>query len=384
MITNVGDFYSALSGDPQRISLYLTSRGWHPNEESGGTLWVAHDESFEVFVPRYRTMRGYASYVRSMLQTLATVESRSEPQIAHEISISDADVQYVHTDPDTDPGTTPIDEGVKAFESLRLWVLSGAVSATGDRPRLVQPARKPAQALDFMRSVRLGPTFEGSYVLTVYIPVPPLIGQTTIEVDHPQISYLNQPFQRRVSLKLHEATIAALRAADEVIQRREGIEAFTRRAAKGVNANLCEALAGFTSRDGGDAQIDFSWALSRPVEPATPIAFNRDHVTVLREAAQEMRASAPEDDVTVIGAVVRLHREGKLGPGEVSIAGIVEGGFNDRLRRIWLDLPEDDYSLATHAHQSGASVSVTGSLVRRGNRYFMKNPSEFAVRDENV
>lgn len=309
MITNVGDFYSALSGDPQRISLYLTSRGWQPQEESGGTLWLAHDEAYEVFVPRYRTMRGYASYVRNMLKTLSTVESRSESQIAHEISVSDADVQYVHTDPDTDPGTTPIDEGVKAFESLRLWVLSGAVSATGDKPRLVQPARKPAQALEFMRGVRLGPTFEGSYVLTVYIPVPPHIGQTAIEVDHPQIKLLSQPFQRRVSLRLREATIEALNAADEVIRRREGIEAFTRRAEKGVNANLCEALTGFTSREGGDARIDFSWALSRPVEPGAPIALGRDHVTVLREAAQEMRAAAPEDDVTVIGAVVRLHRK---------------------------------------------------------------------------
>ncbi|MFJ2957077.1 hypothetical protein [Streptomyces sp. NPDC087270] len=318
-----------------------------------------------------------------MLKTLAVAEGRNEAQIALEISVSDADVQFVHTDPDADPGTTPINEGVRAFESLRQWVLSGAVSATSGKARLVQPARKPAAALDFMRAVRLGPTFEGSYVLTVYIPVPPLIGQTAIEVDHPQIRLLNQPFQRRVSLKLREATRAAISAADEVIQRREGIEAFTRRAELGVNANLCEALTGFTSREGGGARIDFSWALSRPVEPEAPIVLNRDQVVVLTEAAQDLRAAAPEDDVTVIGAVVRLHREGKLGPGEVSIAGIVEGGFNDRLRRIWLDLAEEDYSVATRAHESGASVSVTGSLVKRGNRYVMQNTSGFSVRHDS-
>ncbi|MFD6113298.1 hypothetical protein ACFWG0_24740 [Streptomyces yangpuensis] len=317
-----------------------------------------------------------------MLTTLESAEGRSRARISLEISVSDADVQYIRTDPNTDPGTTPIEDGVRAFESLRQWVLSGAVSASSEQARLVQPARKPTAALDFMRTVRLGPTFEGSYILTVYIPVPPQIGQTEIEVDHPQLRRLSQPFQRRVSLKLREATIAAVSAADDVIQRRVGMEAFTERADKGVNANLCEALTGFTSQDAGEASIDFSWALSRPVEPTAPITLNRDHASVLREAASELRAAAPEEDVTITGAVVRLHREGAIGPGEISIAGIVEGGTNDRLRRIWLELPETDYSVATRAHESGATVSVTGNLSKRGNRSVLRNPANFSIRPE--
>ncbi|MET8447407.1 hypothetical protein [Streptomyces sp. NPDC005209] len=383
MIDNLGGFHFAQASDPQRVSLYLTSHNWNPQEEQGGTLWVAADEGYEVFVPRHRQMRGFESYIRTLLKTLSVAEGRSEEKIRLEISTSDADVQYIHTDPEADPGTTPIEEGVKAFESLRQWVLAGAVSESADRVRLVQPARKPAKALEFMRSVRLGPTFEGSYILTAYIPVPPLIGQTEIDVDDPRVRALSQPFERRVSLKLRQATQAAVTAADEVIQRRVGMEAFTERAEKGVNANLCEALAGFTAREGGEARIDFSWALSRPVEPAAAIALSRDQVTILREAAKEMRAQAPEDDVTAVGAVVRLHREGAFGAGEISIAGIIEGSANERLRRIWLELAEDDYSQATRAHESGATVSVTGSLVKRGNRYFLQNPSVFTVLPEN-
>ncbi|WP_158718338.1 MULTISPECIES: hypothetical protein [Streptomyces] len=379
---DIEGFHFAQSSDPQRISLYLTSRGWHPHEDIGGTIWTANDNAFEVFVPRHRSMRGYASYIQDLLTTLESAEGRSRARISLEISVSDADVQYIRTDPNTDPGTTPIEDGVRAFESLRQWVLSGAVSASSDQARLVQPARKPTAALDFMRTVRLGPTFEGSYILTVYIPVPPQIGQTEIEVDHPQLRRLSQPFQRRVSLKLREATIAAISAADDVIQRRVGMEAFTERADKGVNANLCEALTGFTAQDAGEASIDFSWALSRPVEPTAPITLNRDHASVLREAASELRAAAPEEDVTITGAVVRLHREGAIGPGEISIAGIVEGGTNDRLRRIWLELPESDYSVATRAHESGATVSVTGNLSKRGNRSVLRNPTNFSIRPE--
>ncbi|WP_147409103.1 hypothetical protein [Kitasatospora xanthocidica] len=312
-----------------------------------------------------------------MLETLAAVEERNLNQIVVEIARSDADVQYVRTRPSGDSGTTPIEDGVKAFESLHQWVLVNAVSASSDRHRLVQPSRKPAQALDFMRSVRLGPTLEGSYILTVYIPIPPLIGQMTLETaGFPEIE---QPFERRVSLSLRESTAQAVAAADEVIRLGRGMESFTERVGNGVNANLCEALSGLSAGSSEPVDIEFSWALSRPMEPTRPIVVTSNHTAVLREAAQELRAQTPAEDVRVVGAVVRLHREGSMGPGEVSIAGIVEGDLNDKLRRVWFDLPEDSYGIATQAHERGTTVSVTGTLVRRGNRYVLQHPSDFYV-----
>lgn len=379
MIAGMNALHFSHAPNPQRISLYLSSRSWAPVAQPGGTLWNSHDDEYQIFVPRSTKMRGYEKYIEDALKTLSVAENRGQAQIGLEISASDADVQYVVTDADADPGTTPIEDGVRAFESLRLWVLSGAVSASSESPRLVQPSRKPVQALDFMRTVRLGPTLEGSYVLTVYIPIPPLIGQTAIEMQDPRHVLATLPFERRVSLGLREATQEALNAASDVIHRREDMDAFTRRASKGVNANICEALAGFSPETSRDVKIDFSWALSRPVEPSPTLYVSHDQRTILKQAAQELRAQAPEEDVTIVGAVVRLHREGAFGPGEVSIAGIIEGGQNDRLRRVWLDLPEEDYSRATQAHESGATVAVTGSLIRRGTRYMLQNPSSFNV-----
>lgn len=324
-------------------------------------------------------MRGYDTYIHDMLETLATVEGRSARQIVVEIARSDADVQYVRTRPSGDPGTTPIEDGVRAFESLHQWVLVNAVSASSDRQRLVQPSRKPAQALDFMRSVRLGPTFEGSYVLTVYIPIPPLIGQLVSDTPGSGVLEMDQPFQRRVSLSLRESTVHAVAAADEVIRLGRGMESFTERVGSGVNANLCEALSGFSNGGSEPVDIDFSWALSRPMEPTPPVVVTPNHVAVLREAAKELRARTPEEDVRVVGAVVRLHREGSTGPGEVCIAGIVDGDLNDRLRRVWCDLPEESYGIATQAHDRGATVSVTGTLARRGNRYVLQHPGDFYV-----
>jgi hypothetical protein len=76
----------------------------------------------------------------------------------------------------------------------------------------------------------------------------------------------------------------------------------------------------------------------------------------------------------VEGNVVRLHREGS-GAGEISIAGAIDG--EDRLRRVWMSLADEDYTVATRAHAEMSTVSVRGDLVRRGNRLFLTNPTGF-------
>lgn len=386
MVTGVTGFTSSHASDPQRISLYLSSRGWRPSLDAGGTVWQSHEDEFEVFVPKSPAMRGYMTYIQDMIRTLSAAEERSESQIALEISTSDADVQFIHTHPESEPGTTPIEEGVKAFESLRLWVLAGAVSASSPRQKPIQPTRKPSQALDFMQTVRLGPTLEGSYVLTVYIPIPIQIGQGFLELEttDPVIRLSIQPFPRKVSLTLREATREAVNAADEVIRLGAGIDSFTRRADKGVNANLCEAVAGMSGGLDHTVDINFSWSLSRPVEPTPPVSISPSHSTILREAARELRAAVPEEDVRVVGAVVRLHRDGSLGPGEVSVAGAIEGDVSSRLRRVWFDLPEPDYARATRAHEVGSTVSVVGNLIRHGNRHILQNPRGFEILPDVV
>jgi hypothetical protein len=110
-----------------------------------------------------------------------------------------------------------------------------------------------------------------------------------------------------------------------------------------------------------------------------PVRFRRDHLPVLKEAAVELRARTPEEDVVVIGKVVRLHREAG-GAGEITLVGRVDD--QEPLRRIWLDLPTDDYATAMRAHQEMREVSVAGNLVRRGTRYVLAQPAGFRIRGE--
>lgn len=186
-----------------------------------------------------------------------------------------------------------------------------------------------------------------------------------------------EPPERQVSLRLYQAVRAAHEAADAALLSADGLEPFTAGVDQGVSANLCEALAGFGGSAGHQFQISVSLAATRRNAAAlAPVRFRRDHLSVLKEAAVELRARTPEEDVAITGEVVRLHREGQT-TGEITLVGRMED--SEVLRRIWMNLPISYYETAMRAHQEMRQVTVRGSLIRRGTRFYLSGPTGFRV-----
>lgn len=381
----VTDRAALVARSPLELTMYLRAQGWTRQSRSGTSAqWVkvVDGAEFEVLQPLESTLRDYPARVRDILQVLGVVEARSQLDILTDISNVSMDVHTVRTFPGGNvPGTIGLDDGVLAFDSLRNVVAAAAYSVKSDQARAVQPARKPAEVLKFLREVRFGPSFEGSFVLSVFTPVPPRLasGQVSLfDDDPPQAMEPAEPFERQVSLKIYDAVRAAHHAANEALVGPTGLDAFTTAVSDGVSANLCEALAGLGGESGHPFELALRLAPSRPLRSRqlSPIRFRHDHLPVLAAAAQELREHIPEEGVLVVGNVVRLHRE-ETGSGEVTIAGVIDG--EDRLRRFWIDLPPADYDRAVRAHQGMHSVSVRGDLVRRATRLHLKNPTAFQI-----
>jgi hypothetical protein len=379
----VSDRHALAARTPAELSMYLRTRGWHL-EEHNGTLarWTrsAGDVGeFEVLQPLDPAIRDYAARVGDAVATLAVVEDRSELDILHAITEVSADIHLVSIFPaDEPPGLIALEDGVTAYESLRNLVIASAYPVFANQHRVVQPARKPQGLTEFLRTVRIGPALEGSYTLTVHTPVPPRLTQQQSLFDSEAPHWQEYPVERQVSLQLYEAVRAAYEAAEAALLTSDGLDPFTRAVENGLSANLCEALAGLGGNAGHPFQLSLSLAAVRgePRELA-PVRFRRDHLPVIREAAAELRARTPDEDVVVTGEVVRLHRE-PGGAGEITLVGRVDD--QEPLRRIWIDLPSDDYELAMRAHQEMHEVTVTGNLVRRGTRYMLTRASGFRIR----
>jgi hypothetical protein len=364
---------------PSELAMYLRAHEWSMRGRSGtGIQWtkMVGGEEFEALQPQESTVRDYAARVRDLLDVLAVVEDRSELEILGDITSVSMDVHTVRAFPaENSPGMIGLDDGVQAFESVRSLVVAAAYAVSAERPRAVQPARKSAEVLRLLREVRIAPPSEGSFVLAVHTPVPPRLSpaQPALFEEEPV-----EPFERRVSLGLYDAVRAAHNAANDALVGPDGLDAFTEVVPTGVSANLCEALVGLGGEAGHPFELSLRLAPSRPLPTRRfePIRFRRDHLPVLASAAQELRERVPEEGAVVVGNVVRLHREGP-GTGEISIAGAVEG--DERLRRVWMNLGDEDYATATQAHQEMLTVSVRGDLVRRGTRLYLTNPAAFRV-----
>jgi hypothetical protein len=374
---------------PSELAMYLRAQSWTIRGRSSTAVqWVkvSDGDEYEALQPLESGLRDYSARVRDVLHVLAVVEGRSELDVLDDISNVSMDVHSVRCFPtDSGPGMIGLDDGVQAFESLRNLVVAAAYSVSADQPRAVQPTRKPAEVLKFVRDVRIGPSKEGSFVLSVHTPIRPRLtsGQASLfDVENAGDPEPAEPFERQVSLRIYDAVRAAHDAANDALVNTNGLDAFTSSIRRGISANLCEALVGLGGEAGHPFELSLTLAAARPLAARTipPIRFRHDHLPVLTAAAQELRERIAEEGVLAVGNVVRLHREG-LGFGEISIAGTVEG--EDRLRRIWMDLDGPDYDEAVRAHREMLSASVRGDLVRRGTRLYMKNPTAFQVLSED-
>lgn len=374
---------------PSELAMYLRARSWVMRDRTTtGALWfkVVDGEEFEALQPLESGLRDYGTRVLDVLRVLAVAEERSELDVLQDISNVSMDVHSVRTFPaDSAPGLIGLDDGVQAFESLRSLIVAAAYSVSAEQPRAVQPARKPAEVLRFLREVRIGPSTEGSFILSAHTPIPPRLTsgqQPLFDAEGAGLLEPTEPFERRVSLRVYDAVLAANSAAKNALVSPNGLDSFTDSVRLGVSANLCEALVGLGGESGHPFDLSLSVAPARPLahRALLPIRFRRDHIPVLAAAAQELRERIAEEGVLVVGNVVRLHRE-STGSGEISIAGTIEG--EDRLRRIWMSLTQFDYERAMQAHQEMRSVSVRGDLVRRGTRLYMRNPSAFQVNQNN-
>jgi hypothetical protein len=362
------------------LRLYLATRGWQRHERPNSIpVWTTGDgpTEFEVLPPSSDQVPDFDSRMADILGVLSVVENRSELEILRDILQVSFDVQYYRLDHEGPEGTAPLGEASAALKSAQALLLAAA-SSLEFPGRLVLPNRSAANALDLGRRSLAGPTTEGSYVFSVWVPVPPRL---TPEEDLVLFVIDDEPFERVATLRLHEALEALSEAINEVRTADAGLNAFTSRVNRGVNAGVCEAVAGIVGDSRIGVEARFSWAIDRPIriDPA-PIRIDANGRDLLLEAAREMRALEPEEEVLVQGNVVRLHRDTQQGSGDVTIAGLVVGDLDGRLRHVTVSLAESDYQVAIQAHAQGDIVEVIGELMLRGTRAHLRNARSFVSR----
>jgi hypothetical protein len=364
---------------PADFAAYLRARQWKEIRKVGdrAILWSYKHRSkiFDIVMPLRRDLADYETRIAESLNTLEAVEGRSQLSIIKDLYTASADVVRVPTKPEASTsGMVGVDEGVELIRHARELLMAAACSAA--QKRAVFPARKPNEALNYLKGAKFGQTEHGSYVITIVSPVStPLGGQNEGLFPDP-------PFGRKVIQTLATAVAevrnAALRTAGN-----GKITEFDAAVRCGVSANLCDAIVGISeiSIDSG-FNIDISWAttLPAPIAPQGAIGIPHDAMNIIKEAARHFRETNPREDYQLEGIVVGLKKEPDSEIRNVRVLALVD----EKPKKVSINVSAEQYQVAQRAHYHHKSLICVGELVKDGQMLYLRQLKEFRIAsDEN-
>ncbi len=226
---------------------------------------------------------------------------------------------------------------------------------------------------------RLGQTFLGSYGFSIEMPLSPSSPENIEQI----------PFERRIMTRIARGLLAIRKSSQEA-----DVSILTNDYKRGFNANLYEIMQDLM-QSLQDHQIEFAFAWSPeyvlPQElenmstvrlvPASVLPF-------LESATKSLRRSSESRDTTIVGKIVQLHGDGKIGEelddlesssndkGMIVIEWETEKG---KPRLIRAELSQEDYRLACDAHRDEQMVSIKGKPEKPGKYLILTSSTDFRV-----
>jgi hypothetical protein len=366
------DALAAIS--PSALSAYVRAEGWSSAEKFGDHSDVfVRDKYPELILPGIDTLGDYPDVVSNIIRLLARSENRDEMQVYKDLVVADRDVIRVRAPEADDDGSVRIEAGMGIIQQAHDMLLSAACAAKEPRP--TYRAGKIKEASSYMERVRLGQTEQGSFIVALLAPVPPTLELLVQNELWPSLSV--EPFERIVTRRLADGLIAAHSAA-ELAVRREGLNSFKQVVSRGVSANLCDALAGLIDFGQG-LEVSVTWARTRPTpEARRTVEFSKTEAEVYREAARLFRFEEPRSDERLQGYIVSADRDVSKEEGVVTLKTFLDG----QPVSIKTQLPPAMYSTALEVHGAKAAVSITGDLVRKGQRWWLDSPRDLLMQDD--
>ena len=360
------------------IQEFLRLQGWavvdHPNERIEIFQKIDEFPRIRIALPRKASATDFADRVAEAIQTLAELLRQSPETVLARIHELGEDVLRARLiTRSSDRGSIPLEMAVNVVNGLKKLV---TYAAAGESTHLPFFSRPPRKAIVHTEHCRFGHTFAGSFGFTVESPL-------ALETQQPLISgSAPPPFERRVMERMYRG-IQDLRQAT---QQRE-LSPIVNDYVSGLNANMCDALLDI-AENGTDLEVAFrlDWSPKVPVTVGVDVSgqdvalVGPDSVEYLQSASKQLRRLEESRPVTIEGRVVSLKSDSEPwedepeNPHTIVVAWIDTDGKSIRTR---VTLASEQYMLAGASHLRGRSVSVSGTLERRGKYTRLLNATNF-------
>ena len=364
MKVSIQDKKALLAVSPAALSAYARTAGWTKGDTYGEHSDVFTGEGLpEIILPRTAHLGDYARVVAMVIEIFAKVADVDELALYQDLAMADRDAVRVRAVDGDNSGSVAVSDGIDLLSGAHDMILAAACSLQGPQPLYRAGANREARA--YLNRVRLGQTEQGSFAITLLSPViSPPIQQPLFSASE----YGDDPIERQVTRRLADSLAATREATEKTVGGDTG--AFSEAVARGVSANLCEALVKliepFSTLD-----ISLVWALTHPMSTARNVVRFASHdAPILRAAARSFRDREPRPDICLFGVVQRLKR------GEMDTEGTVAlwTSIDEQNQAVVAVLKQSDYERAIQAHETKSPLVMVGDLERTGQRWRLLNP----------
>jgi len=350
------------------VAAYVRSTGWSCLGNYGREASVFGKDDHSLLVPLASDFADFGRRMQEIVSNLAKFERRSQDSVLRDLAYASSDVFRIRlANPLFDDGEVTLDQGILLFDNAQKIVHAAARSALS--PKAYHLARAGTQAEEFLKTVKLGQTEIGSYILTIVFPVTP-------DLLDGEESESALPFERKVTRSL----VTGLNSLETAVRSqvaRPSLEPFLKSIELGVSANLCEALSNIGERtEGSTVDTQITWARNRRIpELDTKARFLGGDFSYLRSAAVRLKEQAWDDELVITGPVTRIESEAVMLGGEVFVYALV----GESVKRVKVLLDQEQYKQAIESHSAGQNIEVSGKIKKAGRYLTIDSPTSFSV-----
>lgn len=164
---------------PENIASYLRGQNWTRHGTAGPDddieIWDrrAKKEVFRVRIPQNRSFVDFDESLGLAVKTIANASGRSQLEILNDLeTVGIGDVVRLSTHDPRNPSSTtiPLIVGVDLFERARK--LASAAALAAESPKPVYSTYRSKTVSNYLDTVRLGQTEQGSYRIKLISPLP--------------------------------------------------------------------------------------------------------------------------------------------------------------------------------------------------------------------
>lgn len=362
------------------IEKYLLFTGWEKDDAfANPRMWVfknKYDPELTIAVPASEHAKDFYSRVYSLIQTLSTINEKTEQEIIDSLKSAYTDrLQFRIITEESKNGKIPLDFAARCLEGLKDLVLYAACAEENAKPVCAKTYNSAKRSLE---RFQFGQTQIGSFIINIDVQVADEENEQLYLVDAAPLPV--EPPEHKIMKRIE----TAIMQIDNVVNRRVKVGDLIENAYKdGITANMCDALSKLQPESGGDINVEtsiyYAEAITQTVEPPKVCTLDNVHFAFIDEIAKRYKDCTLFEDVTLEGTIKMLSKtttnDGDEAENTVRLLTKIDG----QMRSITLHLSPDNHTLACNAYRDDNEVRVSGTIDKSGKYWFFTEVTDFTV-----